>query len=192
MLEQKDIYICIPYSLFPFSVTYTQYTIYRRRIKASGHSNSQQQHSSLSKRKHPSELMMAGQKNSPDRDMRRCWNYDFRWTPEHLTQEQMQPLRHTMDNLASDCIEPLARLASDGKTLENSKPNLMKLDMYALLRDNYEKHEALTRLWEQTNIIPDWVDWAQIERGQKVYYRYGHSMGIAVGHFACLHDTFHW
>ncbi|GAM35150.1 hypothetical protein TCE0_017f03250 [Talaromyces pinophilus] len=92
----------------------------------------------------------------------------------------MQPLRHTMDNLASDCIEPLARLASDGKTLENSKPDLMKLDMYALLRDNYEKHEALTRLWEQTNTIPDWVDWAQIERGQKVYYRYGHSMGIAL------------
>ncbi|KAI7969280.1 hypothetical protein EIK77_003595 [Talaromyces pinophilus] len=103
--------------------------------------------------------------------MRRCWNYDFRWTPEHLTQEQMQPLRHTMDNLASDCIEPLARLASDGKTLENSKPNLMKLDMYALLRDNYEKHEALTRLWEQTNIIPDWVDWAQIERGQKLAFQ---------------------
>lgn len=125
--------------------------------------------------------MMAVQKNSPDPDMRRCWNYDFRWTPEHLTQEQMQPLRHMMDNLASDCIEPLAKLASDDKTLGDSKADLMKLDMYALLRDNHDKHEALTRLWGQINTIPDWVDWAQIERGQKVYYRYGHSMGIAVG-----------
>jgi hypothetical protein len=125
--------------------------------------------------------MMAAQKNRTDPDMRRCWNYEFRWTPEHLTQEQMQPLRHVMDDLASDCIEPLTLLASQDKTLAGSKPDLMKLDMYALLRDNHEKHEALTRLWEQINTVPDWVDWAQIERGQKVYYRYGHSMGIAVG-----------
>lgn len=136
---------------------------------------------------------MASQKHTSDPDMRRCWNYDFCWTPEHLTQEQMQPLRHTMDDLASDCIKPLAKLTSEKNSSGNSKPNIMKLDMYALLRDNHEKHEALTRLWEQINTVPDWVDWAQIERGQKVYYRYGHSMGIAVGdilNFCLWHDTF--
>lgn len=103
----------------------------------------------------------------------------------------MQPLRHTMDDLASDCIDPLTKLASEGLPQGDSKPDLMKLDTYALLRDNHEKHEALQRLWEQINTVPDWVDWAQIERGQKVYYRYGHSMGIAVGEassLTCLHD----
>ncbi|QGA18615.1 hypothetical protein EYB26_006300 [Talaromyces marneffei] len=123
---------------------------------------------------------MATEKNTSDPDIRRCWNYDFCWTPEHLTHEQMQPLRHTMDDLASDCIEPLTKLASKDNILGDSKPNPTKLDMYALLSDNHEKHDALTRLWGQINTVPDWVDWAQIERGQKVYYRYGHSMGIAL------------
>lgn len=28
-------------------------------------------------------------------------------------------------------------------------------------------------MWEEINTVPPWVDWAQIERGQDVFYRYG-------------------
>lgn len=123
---------------------------------------------------------MANLKNRDEPEMRRCWNYDFRWTSEHLTQEEMRPLRHQMDELASNCIEPLTKLESQHRNSSNSKTDLFNLDMYALLRDNYKNHESLTGLWEQINTIPEWVDWDQIERGQRVYYRYGHSMSISL------------
>lgn len=122
---------------------------------------------------------------TPDSDIRRCWNYEFRWTPDHLTEEEMMPLRYTMDDLASDCIDPLTVISQsvdhEGHTEGTLRQDLLKMDMYALLRDKHHEHTALTHLWEQVNTVPDWVDWDQIERGQKVYYRYGQSMTAAVG-----------
>jgi hypothetical protein len=110
----------------------------------------------------------------------------------------MEPLRHQMDSLASDCVEPLSELAAaaaaeeaEGVSITDAsekqpstgKPDLLKTDMYALLRDNHNKNEALEALWKQVTTIPDWVDWDQIDRGQRVYYRYGQPMTIAVGSF---------
>lgn len=46
-------------------------------------------------------------------------------------------------------------------------------DLYATLRHNHASHPKLTELWTDLNTIPDWVDWAQIARGQDVFYRYG-------------------
>lgn len=145
---------------------------------------------------------MASKGGYTDPKMCRCWDYDFRWTSHHLTADQMEPLRHQMDSLASDCIEPLNSLAAAAaaakeaestlisdtseKQPSTGKPNLLKTDMYALLRDNHDKNEALEALWKQVTTIPDWVDWEQIDRGQRVYYRYGQPMTIAVSFFLCL------
>ena len=46
-------------------------------------------------------------------------------------------------------------------------------DLYCLLRGNHQSDPKLSQLWTEVNTIPDWVDWAQIERGQNVFYRYG-------------------
>nr|POE65991.1 ras guanine nucleotide exchange factor k [Quercus suber] len=48
-----------------------------------------------------------------------------------------------------------------------------KRDLYVVLEENYHTDEVLSRFWEDVNLVPDWVDWAQIERGQDVFYRYG-------------------
>lgn len=42
-----------------------------------------------------------------------------------------------------------------------------------LLKQHHEPHPKLHELWEEINTVPPWVDWAQIERGQDVFYRYG-------------------
>jgi len=42
-----------------------------------------------------------------------------------------------------------------------------------LLRDHAETDELLKRFWQEVNTVPSWVDWAQIQRGQDVFYRYG-------------------
>jgi hypothetical protein len=45
--------------------------------------------------------------------------------------------------------------------------------LYAILRENREGDALLEEFWDEVNTVPDWVDWAQIERGQDVFYRYG-------------------
>lgn len=50
---------------------------------------------------------------------------------------------------------------------------LPQRDLYTLLRDNHEADPKLQELWDEVNTIPSWVNWAQIQRGQDVFYRYG-------------------
>ncbi|OAP58007.1 hypothetical protein AYL99_07097 [Fonsecaea erecta] len=48
-----------------------------------------------------------------------------------------------------------------------------KRDLYLLLRDHHSSHPKLQELWDEVTTVPSWVDWAQICRGQDVFYRYG-------------------
>lgn len=47
-----------------------------------------------------------------------------------------------------------------------------KKDLYTLLHKHRHDDGTLSALWDQVNTVPSWVDWAQIERGQRVFYRY--------------------
>ncbi|KAJ4424545.1 hypothetical protein N0V82_000869 [Gnomoniopsis sp. IMI 355080] len=136
------------------------------------------------------------------RDMRTVWGYTFEWTPEHQTKEQLHPLIHTYDVLASECLDRLDQLSppstakatpvphsetQDAKiqgekegikttaTTGNQDPKLptARRDLYALLATHHATDATLSALWSQLHTIPAWVDWAQIARGQAVFYRYG-------------------
>ncbi|KAF2497862.1 hypothetical protein BU16DRAFT_327270 [Lophium mytilinum] len=120
---------------------------------------------------------------------RNCWGYTFEWTDDHLTSEQAEPLKHSYDVLAEECLNRLNVLyppesaalprsnsleAPKEKEGEKSdKPDVPRRDLYALLRDHHGEDPKLDQLWTEVNTVPDWVDWAQIERGQDVFYRYG-------------------
>ncbi|KAM3075244.1 hypothetical protein ACMFMF_005921 [Clarireedia jacksonii] len=118
-----------------------------------------------------------------DENTRHAWGYTFQWTPEHLTKEQMDPLKMSYDGLGSRCIERLDNISlpATGELPRNQSrvPQKEKVepkpkrDLYELLRDNAAEHEELGELWKEVNTVPDWVDWEQIERGQEVFYRYG-------------------
>ncbi|KAK2797703.1 hypothetical protein FQN51_008281 [Onygenales sp. PD_10] len=118
-----------------------------------------------------------------DENTREVWGYSFQWTPDHLTDKQMEPMKHTYDKLADECLDilneisppPQKALPRGQGTTEQSKDGkeAPKRDLYALLRDNADKYEKLGEMWNEVNNVPDWVDWAQIERGQEVFYRYG-------------------
>ena len=99
----------------------------------------------------------------------------------------MHPLKFSYDVLGEEALNRINVIAPlRGNTLprnnsreavrgkgdeeQDAKP---KRDLYILLRDNAQNDEMLGQLWRQVNTIPDWVDWAQIDRGQKVFYRYG-------------------
>ena len=123
--------------------------------------------------------------------MDRCWGYEFEWTENHLTVEQSEPLKHSYDVLGEECLKRLNAISPPERnalprknslkpvpleetTEENKKQlPLPQRDLYALLKDHHATDPKLSQLWEEVNTIPAWVDWAQIERGQNVFYRYG-------------------
>lgn len=122
-----------------------------------------------------------------------CWGYEFEWTEAHLTPEQAEPLKHSYDVLAEECLDRLNAISPPEKgqlprsnsqqiptqnvegTPEEVKEQLPlpQRDLYALLKEHHASDPKLAQLWEEINTIPPWVDWAQIERGQDVFYRYG-------------------
>ncbi|KAF2668836.1 hypothetical protein BT63DRAFT_447338 [Microthyrium microscopicum] len=119
---------------------------------------------------------------------RRRWGYTFENTPEHLTLEKMQPLKHSYDKMADDCLIELYRIRDESKQPKQDaelqaevsqaqsgleKPAAKGPDLLTLLRDNKHSHPAITKFWDHVNELPPWVSWTQIERGQDVFYRYG-------------------
>lgn len=91
---------------------------------------------------------------------------------------------YTYDELATSCLDrlddlsspsPRAKTRSDAKEADGSSGPEREQppdDLYELLRARAPEDEKLQQLWRQVSTVPDWVDWAQIERGQKVFYRY--------------------
>ncbi|EDO02867.1 hypothetical protein SS1G_05344 [Sclerotinia sclerotiorum 1980 UF-70] len=102
-----------------------------------------------------------------DENTRNAWGYTFQWTPEHLTEEQMHPMKFSYDVLAGECLTRLDNISppTSGELPRNQsilpdqkegkeKP---KRDLYALLRDHFSEDEKLGELWKEVNTIPDWV-----------------------------------
>lgn len=88
-------------------------------------------------------------------DIRKKWGYSIKWTPLHPEKEQQAEIGRGWDKLSD---EALARL------------NVVrgKRDLYTTLKEEHETDDVLTKLWSEAHEIPEWVDWEQIERGQKV------------------------
>jgi len=128
-----------------------------------------------------------------DSTRRECYSVDFNWTDEHLTHDQLRPLIYTYDTLAAEALDRLDDVQSlalrnrDIKKMPNphgdaradldekegkEKCPMMGGDLFQLLKERAPRDEVLNRLWTQVNTVPDWVDWAQIKRGQDIFYRY--------------------
>lgn len=117
---------------------------------------------------------------------RKFGNYRFEWTDLHLAREETDPLRYEYDELGSEVVEKLQEIAKKQKEQEaRDGRNQAKTDLYALLSDNYKNDEILARFWNEVHKVPEWVDWAQLERGQKFFYRYAPAnlMGFALQGF---------
>ncbi|KAM7206335.1 DUF2236 domain containing protein [Rhypophila sp. PSN 637] len=132
----------------------------------------------------------------------RCaaYGFTFTWTPDHLTPEQMRPYMFSYDVLATEALDVLDQFSSSSSSLtkeelnstasadpdpvkenisaakqdHNNKPKSSqhKRDLFKLLQTHHHENETLSSLWSQIHTIPEWVDWAQIARGQLVFYRY--------------------
>lgn len=96
-------------------------------------------------------------------DIRESFGYCFAWTPQHLTEPELEPLRHSYDKLADEANVRIQELRG-------------KRGIYQTLEEEHENDEVLGKLWKEVTEVPEWVDWEQIERGQEVFYRYALGM----------------
>ncbi|CAG7945608.1 unnamed protein product [Penicillium salamii] len=97
------------------------------------------------------------------------WNYSFHWTDLHSSADDLRPRAYTCDTLADQCVEHLNSIP----LMDGVDKRPFKKDLYGLLRDHSDDEPKLKELWTEINTIPQWVDWAQIQRGQDVFFRYG-------------------
>lgn len=95
------------------------------------------------------------------------WGQPFRWTIHHPSLDTLKELKLSYDELADVCLEKLHEIRKGIVDDDHSR------DLFVLLKENAADDPKLRELWEQVNYIPEWVDWAQIARGQEVFYRYG-------------------
>ncbi|KAH9908138.1 hypothetical protein F4778DRAFT_720443 [Xylariomycetidae sp. FL2044] len=113
------------------------------------------------------------------------WQMKIKWTPEHLTPKDLEKWIHTYDTIATEAVERLDEIApppyalsppNDGNIEGAIKPDGEKTprrDLWELLEAHASTDEKVGKLWDEIHTVPDWVKWDQIERGQKVFYRYG-------------------
>lgn len=104
--------------------------------------------------------------------------YDFHLNDNHLSRDDIESLKQRCDRVGDAA---LAKLQDHSKGSSTG----FRLDHYALLQEHHESHAALRELWDQAYHVPEWVDWAQLERGQKVFWRYGFAnlIGFALQGF---------
>lgn len=101
-------------------------------------------------------------------NLRTKWGYTMQWTPQHLSQDEIENLRAQFDERGAEALQRLQAIAARlGPGEEGSKP-----DMFAVLRDHREEDDFLAAFWEHLHAVPGWVDWEQIERGQRFFARY--------------------
>ena len=104
------------------------------------------------------------------------FGYKFTWTDQHISPERMNILRFESDHLGDAALERLQKLReSQVKAPDNNDPavsNRSRKDLFKLLRDNYRDDDVLAEFWKETHDVPEWVDWAQLARGQEVFHRY--------------------
>lgn len=125
-----------------------------------------------------------------DPEQLNIFGYKFRWNPTHTSSEELQRSIFTYDTVATealhalDSIVPPVAVRPRASIEESSDVREQKThrDLYKLVQEHAQTDKRVGKLWDEVNTIPAWVDWEQIERGQKIFWRYGGAAITAVGY----------
>lgn len=91
-------------------------------------------------------------------------------------------MRYQYDVTAAKALKQLQAIAKEKNLSDNPRK---RPDLYQLLAENHASHVDLRDFWAQLHKIPAWVDWEQLERRQRFFYRYAAAnlMGFALQGF---------
>ena len=90
---------------------------------------------------------------------RTAWNYTFQLTDRHLFRGKMIPLRYKYYELGAAAFEKLQKISVQNVDERDAQGARGRLDLYALLRDNYVTDQVLHSFWDELYIVPDWMVW---------------------------------
>lgn len=88
--------------------------------------------------------------------------YQFTWTGDHVSEGVLKKMQSAYDVLGNSTLE----------RLQDIQLKTGQKDLFAILGDCYCSDSVLAAFWTETNTVPEWVDWAQIERGQRFFYKH--------------------
>lgn len=115
-------------------------------------------------------------------DARIVWGHKFNWTTDHKIAPEIAPLLYSYDKLATEALDRLDDI-SPPKSKSWKCPHGAgegQRDLYALLQKHAGDDEVLGKLWKEASTVPEWVDWDQIERGQRVVYQFSGQILLGV------------
>lgn len=122
---------------------------------------------------------------SHDSNERLVWGHQYRWTPQHQTAPELRHLLYSYDEVANDALDRIDEisppLTKGWKCPHASGPG--QRDIYALLQEHAPHDKTLGKLWYEVTNVPDWVDWEQIQRGQRVVYQFSGPILLGVSRF---------
>jgi hypothetical protein len=123
------------------------------------------------------------------------WNHRFTWTSRHKTPAQLRSLLFSYDELATQALDRLDELSPPDPQSSKTCPHGSgkgQRDLLALVERYAGGDELLGRLWGEMNTVPEWVDWEQIARGQRVVYRFNGQvmMGVSNSYYATIPSSF--
>ncbi|VUC27297.1 unnamed protein product [Clonostachys rosea] len=122
------------------------------------------------------------------------YGFKFRWTSYHQTPDQLNHYIYSYDTLSTEALEALDKLSppapiaprKDIQTAYEPKDKSQTRDFFKLVQNHKNEDPAIQALWNEVNTVPEWVDWDEIERGQKVFWRYAGPAITALTHLSLL------
>lgn len=87
----------------------------------------------------------------------------------YISEDQRHCLRNQCDTHADAILSMIQCRRKEG-----SEPSATRQrhDLYIDLQEGSKDNDTMAKFWTQVNTTPDWVDWSQLERGQRVFHRY--------------------
>ncbi|KAF5677141.1 transcriptional regulator [Fusarium circinatum] len=102
-------------------------------------------------------------------ELRTIGNHSFTWTNDHIPKSHTDPLRHECDELGAAAVKEIQEIHSQKK---KDGHQVGRADLFETLSHHHSQSQVLSQLWTEVHTVPYWVDWDQIARGQKFFYRY--------------------
>ncbi|KAJ4267009.1 hypothetical protein NW762_003107 [Fusarium torreyae] len=102
-------------------------------------------------------------------ELRTIGNHSFTWTNKHVSKTQTDPLRYECDELGAAAVREIQHIHTQ---LKQQGHHVSRTDLFETLSQYQGQNGVLSQLWQEVHTVPCWVDWEQIARGQRFFYRY--------------------
>ena len=102
-------------------------------------------------------------------------NHQFRLTKDHLDSTTLLELQSSYDELGTTALERLQAIQ-----LETGQK-----DLFSILCEHHDSCKVIAAFWKETHEVSERVDWDQIARGQRFFYKHmaAYFVGFALQGF---------